>query len=93
MKISTFCIPCLFLYFTIVYSLPEPQITRVLQPLAAINIGDFVEEPSGLTYSNTTRHLYSICDKPKCHYIYEMHTNGTKVKEYFENGKIKQLLI
>lgn len=77
MRVRVFC--CSFiLYFTFVYSLENP-ISRTLPPIAAIDIGDFVEEPSGLTFCNSTGHLYSICDKPKCHYIYEMYTNGTKV--------------
>lgn len=51
---------------------------RSLRPLVVNNIGE-IGEPSGLTYSNLTRHLYAISDTGSTNYIFELYTNGTLV--------------
>ena len=75
-SLFSFLLISLFLIFQI------GQITSIyypLEPITAQNIADFVLEPSGLTFCESTGHLYAICDRHQCDYIYEMQTDGTPV--------------
>ena len=47
-----------------------------LQPFYAREISGDVKEPSGASYCSSTGSLWLICDKPSCHYIYELDLNG-----------------
>jgi len=53
-----------------------------LQPIAAYVVDEEIAEPSGLTFCNSTGHLYVICDKKKCHYIYEIDSKGNLIEQY-----------
>jgi len=53
-----------------------------LNPLSAKDIGSFVKEPSGASFSELTGSLWVICDKPSCHFIYEMDTEGVPIREW-----------
>jgi len=52
-------------------------------------VGDALSEPSGLTFCNTTHHLYAICDHNHCDYIYEINAFGELIQRYhFPNSMI-----
>jgi uncharacterized protein YjiK len=53
-----------------------------LNPISAHDIGSFVSEPSGASYSEVTNSLWIICDKPSCHYVYEMDITGQPIRAW-----------
>jgi hypothetical protein len=55
----------------------EREKIQPLQPIRALDVGSTVPEPSGITFCETTQHLYVICDVHNC--IYEIFLNGSLV--------------
>lgn len=48
-----------------------------LQPIEAAIFDSTIAEPSGLTFCYNK--LFAICDKSKCHYIYQVDSHGNVV--------------
>jgi len=64
----------------------EAKKKNPLQPYFAREISQQVKEPSGASYCNSTNSLWVICDKPSCHYIYELSLEGDLIHEWeFDN--------
>merc|ERR1712137_349549 len=62
----------------------EARVRKIqpLQPVEAALVGDVLSEPSGLTFCNTTQHLYAICDHAHCNYIYEITPSGNVIQRF-----------
>ena len=74
----------MFAFFVLCYfSAVEARLEKIipLQPVQAALVSDVLSEPSGLTFCNTTKHLYAICDHTHCNYIYEINPSGEVVRK------------